>query len=230
MPYCTPNEIRLRAVGLTEEVIPDVSSSSLNLTTCIAEAEAEIDEAARAGDYETPFDPVPDRILNLSAVGALARARRGLQLGNQRGAGPDPYRQEFEAGLLLLRQGQLDLGTVVLSGQAVVIPADDGDWVQLAHGGILTGSMTLTNETGTFTYVEDRRDYEPGYRPTSVKDYQVDHRAGRLRRLLGGRVGGGDTVLASYQYYYRQAGRAQDAEYAGRTAAADQLRRLDQQD
>jgi len=34
----------------------------------------------------------------------------------------------------------------------------------------------------------------------------------------------------SYEYYYRQPGRAQDAEYAGRTAAADRLTRLDQRD
>ena len=67
MPYCIPDDVRLRAVGMTEEVIPDVSSSSLNLTTCIAEADGEIDEAARAGDYEVPFSPVPDRIRDLSA-------------------------------------------------------------------------------------------------------------------------------------------------------------------
>jgi len=229
MPYSTPNDIRLRAVGLTAEVIPDVSSTSLNLTTCIAEADAEIDEAGRAGDYEVPFDPVPDRICDLSAVGALGRARRGLQLGNQPAAAPDPYRRDFDAGLDLLRRGALDLGTVVASAEQVVMPTDDGDWAQLAHRGILAGSVTLTNTAATFTYVEDRREYEPGYRPDAVKDYQVEHRAGRLRRLLGGRIGAGQTVLASYEYYYRQPGTAQDAEYAGRTASSDHLLRLDQQ-
>ncbi len=229
MPYSTPNDVRLRAVGMTEEVIPDISSSSLNLTTCIAEADGEIDEAARAGDYEVPFSPVPDRIRDLSASGALARARRGLQLGNQSAAEPDPYRSEFEAGLDLLRRSALDFGTVLVSGEQVVMPADDSDWAQLAHRGILTGSVTLTNESASFAYVEDRREYQPDYRPNSVKDHQMDHRGGRVRRLLGGRLAGGQTVLASYDYYYRQPGRAQDAEYAGQTASSDQLLRLDQQ-
>lgn len=229
MPYCTPNDVRLRAVGMTEEVVPDVSSSSLNLTTCIAEADAEIDEAGRAGDYEAPFDPVPDRLRDLSAVGALARARRGLQLGNQPAAEADPYLAEFEAGLDLLRRGALDLGTVVVSGEQAVAPAEDGDWAQLAHRGMLKGSVAVTNAAGTFTYVEDRREYEPGYRPDAVKDYQMDHRGGRLRRLSGGRIGRGETVLAGYEYYRRQPGRTQDAEYAGRTASSDDLLRLDQQ-
>jgi hypothetical protein len=98
---------------MTEEVIPDVSEDSLNLTTCIAEADAEIDGAARAGAYAVPFDPVPERIAHLSAVGALARARRGLQAGNQPSAEPDPYRREFEAGLALLRAGRLPASDVV---------------------------------------------------------------------------------------------------------------------
>ena len=230
MPYSTPNDIRLRAVGLTAEVIPDVSSTCLNLTTCIAEADAEIDEAGRAGDYEVPFDPVPDRVRDLSAVGALARARRGLQLGNQPGAPPDPYREDFDAGLDLLRRSQLDLGTVVVSGEQVVMPTDDGDWAQLAHRGLIEASVTLTNTAAAFTYVEDRRDYQPDYRPDAVKDYQVDHRDGRLRRLLGGRIGPDETVLASYEYYRRQPAATQDAEYAGRTASSDHLLRLDQQD
>jgi hypothetical protein len=103
----------MRAVGMTEEVIPDVSSSSLNLTTCIAEAEAEIDEAASAGAYVVPFDPAPERITHLSAIGALARARRGLQSGNQPSAEPDAYRREFDAGLALLRAGKLPTSDVV---------------------------------------------------------------------------------------------------------------------
>jgi hypothetical protein len=230
MPYCTPDDVRLRAVGMTEEVIPDVSSSSLNLTTCIAEAEAEVEEAGRAGDYEVPFDPAPDRIRDLTAAGALARARRGLQLGNQAAEEPDPYWQEFEAGLGLLREGQLDLGTVVVSGEAVVMPAEEGEWAQLSHRGLLTASVTVTNESGDFTYVEDRSEYEPGYRPDAVKDYQVDHREGRLLRLLGGRIGASQAVKASYEYYRRQPKRAEDAEYEGRTASADRVVRRDQQE
>lgn len=229
MPYSTPNDVRLRAVGLTEEVIPDISSSGLNLTTCIAEAQAEIDEAGRAGDYQVPFDPVPERVRDLAAIGALARARRALQLGNQASEQPDPYRAEFEAGLDLLRRGQLDLGTVVVSEEAVAMPSEEGDWAQLAHRGLLLGSTVVTNEAGTFTYVEDRAGYQPGYRPDAVKDYQADHREGRLRRLLGGRLGPGQAVKVSYEYYRRQPGRAEEAEYAGRTASADHLLRLDEQ-
>jgi hypothetical protein len=98
---------------MSEEVVPDVSSTSLNLTTCIAEADAEIDEAAAAGDYVVPFDPVPERVAHLSAVGALARARRALQAGNQASTQPDPYREEFEAGLAALRAGALPESDVV---------------------------------------------------------------------------------------------------------------------
>jgi len=228
MPYSTPNDVRIRSVGMTQEVIPDVSSTSLNLTTCIAEADGEIDEAARAGDYEVPFDPVPDRVRDLSAIGALARARRALQVGNQPVEQPDSYRQEFEAGLSLLRRGQLDLGTVVVSGEAVVMPMDEAGWAQLAHRGLLLGSVTLTNESGTITYAEDRREYEPAS-SASVVDYHVDHRGGRLRRLLGGRIAAGQMVKASYQYYRRQPTRPEEAEYQGRTASADRLPRLDEQ-
>jgi len=229
MAYCTPNDVRLRAVGMTPEVVPDVSSTSLNLTTCITEAEGEVDEAARAGDYEVPFFPIPGRIRDLAAVGALARARRGLQLGNQPAEQPDPYRGEFEAGLEMLRRGQLDLGTVIVAGEPVTMPADDTEWAQLAHRGLISGSVTITNEAGTFTYVEDRGDYEPGYRQGSVRDYRVDHRSGRVRRLLSGRIGSSQPVKVSYEYYYRQPGRAEDAEYARRSASSDRLLRLDQQ-
>ena len=229
MPYCTPNDVRLRAVGMTEEVIPDVSSGSLNLTTCIAEADAEVDEAGRAGDYEVPFDPAPDRIRDLSAVGALGRARRALELGNQTSTQPDPYRQEFETGLELLRKGALDLGTVVVSGEAVVMAQTDSEWAQLAHRGVLLASMTLTNQAGSFTHVEDRHDYDPDYQSGAVKDYRVDHRGGRICWLSGGRIGPGQTALASYEYFRRQPGSAQDAEYAGRTASVDRLMRGDEQ-
>jgi len=229
MGYCTPGDVRLRAVGMTEEVIPDVSSSSLNLATCIAEAGAEIDEAARAGDYEAPFDPVPERIQHLSAVGALAHARRGLQLGNQPAELPDPYWEQFGAGLALLRAGELDLGTVEVVDEQVSIPTDDGAWALLGHGGVVRGSLVVTDGPGSFTYVEDRSEYEPGYRPDAVKDYEVDHRRGRVRRLSGGRIAAGQTVLASYEYFYRQPHQPQDAEYAERTASGDVVRRGDVQ-
>jgi hypothetical protein len=214
---------------MTEEVIPDVSEGSLSLTTCIAEAEGEVDEAARAGGYETPFDPVPDRVRDLCAVGALAKARRALELGNQPGEQADPYRSEFEAGLDLLRRGRLDLGTVKVEGEHVTVPTDDGDWTALAHRGLLRGSVTVTNDAGTFTYVQDRGDYEPGYRIGSIKDYQVEHREGRLRRLSGGRITPGQALVVSYEYSYRRPSRADEAEYEGRTASGGELVRGDQQ-
>jgi len=228
MPYSTPNDVRLRAVGMTVEVIPDVSSTSLNLTTCIAEADAEIDEAARAGDYEAPFDPAPVRIVQLSAIGALARARRGLQLGNQPSPQPDPYQAEFEAGLALLRRGALDLGTVAVADEAVVMPAEEGSWARLAHRGLVVGSVTLTDEAAAVAYIEDRSAYDPSSADEAA-DFAVDHRGGRVRRAAGGRIGPGQRVLASYVYYYRQPEVAEDAEYAGRTASAGELLRLDQQ-
>jgi len=229
MPYCTPTDVRVRAVGMTEEVIPDVSEGSLSLTTCVAEAEGEVDEAARAGGYETPFDPVPDRVRDLCAVGALAKARRALELGNQPAEQADPYRSEFDAGLDLLRQGRLDLGTVTVTGEQVTVPSDDGDWASLAHRGLLRGSVTVANVAGTYTYVEDRGDYEPGYRIGSIKDYQVDHREGWVRRLTGGRIGPGESVLVSYEYSYRRPSRADEAEYEGRTASGGEMMRGDQQ-
>jgi hypothetical protein len=229
MPYCTPSDVRLRAVGLTEEVVPDVSSSGLNLTTCIGEAEAEIDEAGRAGDYEVPFDPVPERIRDLTAIGALARARRALQSGNQPQVGEEHYRSEFEAGLVRLRRGEMDLGTVVVSGEELVMAETEGDWAQLAHRGVVLGSARVTSQEGGVTYLEDRGDYQPDYRPGEAKDYRVDHRLGGVRWLMGGRVGPGETVLVTYDYFRRQPGLTQDAEYAGRTAASDRIYRGDEQ-
>jgi len=229
MPYCTPTDVRLRAVGMTAQVIPDVSSGSLNLTTCIAEAEGEIEEAARAGGYETPFNPAPARIRDLCAIGALARARRALQLGNQPTEEPDPYRRELEACLGLLRQGELDLGTVAVTAEAVTFPAGDGEWAQLAHRGLLLGSAIITSEAGSLTYHEERAGYEPGYQPDAVKDYRVDHREGRVARLDGGRIGLGQRVLVSYQYSYRQPRRGGEAEYEGRTASGGEMVRGDAQ-
>jgi hypothetical protein len=221
MSYCTPNDVRLRAVGMTEEVIPDVSSGSLNLTTCIAEAEAEIEEAGRAGDYEVPFDPVPDLIAQLAATGALVRARRALELGN----GEDAYRRDYQIGLELLRRGQLDLGAVTVNSEAVTLPTEEGDWAQLAHRAVCQGSVVVKNEAGSFTYTEERRNHDPDYRPDASKDYVVDHDLGRVRRTEGSRLAPGQRVLVSYEYYRRQAGRPQNLAYAGRTAEVGELRR-----
>lgn len=113
MPYCTALDVRKRAVGMTEAVIPDSSEDGLNLATCIAEADAAIEEAASAGGQTVPFDPVPAWIAHLSAVGALAQARRGLQAGNQQATADDPYAQEFEAGLARLREGEMPISDVV---------------------------------------------------------------------------------------------------------------------
>ena len=221
MPYCTPNDVRLRAVGMTEEVIPDVSSGSLNLTTCIAEAEVEIEEAGRTGDYEVPFDPVPELIGQLAATGALVRARRALELVGE----DDPYRREYQIGLELLRRGQLDLGTVAVNSESVTMPTEEGDWAQLAHRAVCQGTVVMTNDSASFTYTEERRGYDPDYRPDAIKDYVVDHDLGRLRRTRESQIAPGQTVKVSYEYYRRQAGRPQNAGYAGRTAEVGEVRR-----
>ncbi len=221
MPYCTPNDVRLKAVGMTEEVIPDVSSGSLNLTTCIAEAEVEIEEAGRTGDYEVPFDPVPELIGQLAATGALVRARRALELAGE----DDPYRREYQIGLELLRRGQFDLGTVTVNSESVTMPMEEGDWVQLAHRAVCLGSVTVTDASSSFTYTEGRRVYEPDYRPEAIKDYVVDHDLGRLRRTRESRIAPGQGVKVSYEYYRRQAGRPQNLGYAGRTAEVGEVRR-----
>ncbi len=126
---------------MTEEVIPDVSSAGLNLTTLIEETTAEVDEAARAGDYETPFDPVPERIRDLCAVGALAKARQALEMSEPpEGA---PYRREFEAGLERLRRAEMDLGKVSVSDESVTLPADPEEWVKLGHRAVELGSVAV---------------------------------------------------------------------------------------
>ena len=221
MPYCTPNDVRLRAVGMTEEVIPDVSSGSLNLTTCIADAEVEIEEAGRTGDYEVPFDPVPELIGQLAATGALVRARRALELAGA----DDPYRREYQIGLELLRRGQLDLGTVEVNSESVAMPAEDGEWGQLAHRAVCQGTVVVKNDSASFTYTEERRGYEPDYRPDAIKDYVVDHDFGRLRRTSESRIAPGQALEVSYEYYRRQTGRPQNTGYAGRTAEAGEVRR-----
>lgn len=229
MPYSTPTDCRMRTVGMNTLVVPDVSSTSLNLTTCIAEADALIDEAARAGDYAAPFAPTPERIRDLSAVGAIARARRALDLGNQEtlSAAFDDYQREFEEGLRLLREGALDLGTTLVSSEAVALPADYSTWAKLSYGGLALGSVTVTSSGGVTTYTEDRAEYDADYLPDAVKDYEVDHLQGRVRRLSCGRLGAGEQVAVSYEYYYRQPANPQDAEYAGDSVAVGELRRGD---
>lgn len=228
MPYATPNDCRVRAVGVSTLVIPDTSSTSLNLTACIAEADALIDEAARAGDYALPFSPVPERIAHLSAIGGLARARRALELGNQSSLSDlsEAYLREFERGLDDLRSGEMDLGTTVVASEGVTIASDYSTWTRLAHGGVILGTLSLASQSGT-VFVEDRDDYDPDYLPDAVKDYQVDHTLGRVRRLSGGQIGAGQQVVVAYEYSYRQPTNPQEAEYAGRTAASSELRRGD---
>ncbi len=229
MAYSSPNDCRVRTVGMNTLVVPDVSSTSLNLTACIAEAEALIDEAGRQGDYAVPFSPTPARIRDLSAVGAIARARRALEMGNQETLSADlgGYQREFEEGLRLLREGAMDLGTSTVSGEAVTMAEDYFTWAKLAYGGLVPGSVTLTSSGGVTTYAEDRAQYDADYLPAEVKDYEVDHRAGRVRRLSGGRIGAGEQVLVSYEYYYRQPAAVEDAEYAGKAPAVGEMRRGD---
>jgi len=229
MGYSTPGECRVRTVGMNTLVIPDVSSAGLNLTTCIAEADALIDEAGRQGDYAVPFSPAPERIRDLSAVGAIARARRALDLGNQEALSEtfDGYQREFKEGLRLLREGAMDLGTSVVSSEAAVVPPDYSTWTRLGHGGLVPGSVTLVSSGGVTTYTEDRGEYDSDYLPAAVKDYEVDHLRGRMRRLSGGRMGAGEQVTVSYEYYYRQPANPEDAEYGGKSVAVGELRRGD---
>ena len=228
MPYSTPNDCRVRTVGITTLVIPDTSSTQLNLTTCISEADAEIDEAARAGNYESPFDPVPARVLSLSAIGGIAKARRALELGNQDQLSrvTERYLTELELGLERLRAGALDLGTVTVNSEGAALGATEA-WTKLAHRALLPESVTVANAAGTFTYVEDRSAYDPSYLPDTTKDYLVDHREGKLRRTESSRVANGETVQVSYQYYYRQSAPLGDEEYSRRTASAGDLLRGD---
>jgi hypothetical protein len=218
----------MRTVGITTLVIPDTSSTQLNLATSIAQADAEIDEAARAGNYEVPFDPVPAHILNLSAVGAIARARRALELGNQEQSSQstERYLTEFELGLERLRTGALDLGTVTVNSEGAAL-GDTQAWSSLAHRALVPESVTVTNAAGSFTYVEDRAAYDPDYLPDTTKDYLADHREGKLRRTQGSRIANGETVRVSYDYYYRQSARLGDEEYSRRTASPGDLLRGD---
>ncbi len=210
---------------MTEEAIPDVSSTGLNLTTLIEETTAEVEEAARAGDYEVPFDPVPERIRDLCALGALAKARQALDMvGALEG---DPYWREFEAGLQRLRGADMDLGKVSVSDESVTLPADPEEWVRLAHQAVELGSVTVTDESGGVVYVEDRDAYEPGYREGMPRDYRVDHRLGRIAWLAEGRLQGGQVVKVSYDYFRWQPGRGEEAEYGGRTASPGRLWRAD---
>ena len=119
------------------------------------------------------------------------------------------------------------MGTVEIVDEQFAIPQDDGEWAALAHAWVVRGILVVTDGSGAFAFVEDRIDYEPGYRPDAVKDYQVDHRRGRVRRLSGGRIAPSQTVLASYTFFRRQPHQAQDAEYAERTASEDSVRRGD---
>lgn len=236
MAYSTPNDCRIRTVGVTTLVVPDVSSTALNLTVCIAEADAEIDEAARAGDYEAPLGDVnstapPTRIRNLSAIGAIAKARRALDLGQQKGEGGahDLYQREFARGLELLREGRMDLGAVSVSSEGVTMASDYETWAPLAHAGVVMESVSLQNAAGALTYTEDRSAFDPAYLPDAVKDYEVNYVQGKVRRCSGGRIAVGQEVRAAYQYFWRQPGSVQDSEYAGRTARGSAMRRDDYQ-
>jgi len=226
MSYATPADCRRISVGLEAEVIPDTSSLGLSLTTCLAETTAEIDEAARAGNYEAPFSPVPERVQYLAAVGAVAKARRALELAGQDEPGrtTDAYLVDYEEGLGLLRQGRMDLGTVEVSSQGLVLPTDYEQWGSLGHGAVMLGSVSLA--AGEASYQEDRSDYDPED-PAGVKDFLVDHRQGRLRRLPGGRTAGGTLCTISYRYLYKQPAGLQEPDYTGTSAQMGTLGRRD---
>jgi len=205
-----------------------VSSSGLCLATCLAQTTAEVEEAGRAGEYEVPFAPVPERIRWLTATGAVARARQALELAGQeaQGATAESYLAAYREGLSLLRQGRMDLGTVSVTSQGLVLPADYEHWAELGHRGIVLGSVSLV--AGDYVLVEDRSEYDPGD-PVEVKDYLVDHREGRIRRLSGGRAGAGETCTVSYRYFYKQPPGVQKSDYTGSGVQMGMLGRQDYQ-
>jgi len=226
MSYATADDCRRISVGLEPAVIPDTSSAGLEFASCLAETDAEIDEAARGGNYEAPFGPVPERIRWLAAVGTVAKARRALELGSQEEEGPvtAAYLDQYRQGLDLLRRGRMDLGTVSVASQGLTLPPDYEQWASLGHGGIVLGSVQLA--CGGSEYREDRSDYDP-QDPTGTKDYLVDHRLGRLRRLAGGRAGAGAECTVAYEYFDKQPTGLQEPDYTGTGAQMGVLGRHD---
>ena len=194
--YSTPTQCRQLTVGMTTIVIPDSHAANLNLNTCISNADSDIDGAANAGNYLVPFGSVssgttPSKIQYLSAIGAVAKARRALDLGNQGDISEvaNEYFNEFLAGLRDLSEAKMDLGTFVAT-QNITFDNDSNyeTWMPLSYNSIKYRSVNLVNSSSTQTYIENRK-YET-WLISQDKDYEIDYKNGRKRRLDGGAITG----------------------------------------
>jgi hypothetical protein len=237
MPYSLPSDAREILHLLTADVIADTAVGSMSLESCRGLADADIDEAARAGNYDVPFSATSTAsgtyaaiawVRRTSALGTVAYARRGLELaqkGREAQVASD-YEADFRSRLRMLREGKVDLGTAVHS-QALTLPPDFYTWAELEKAGIVLGSVSATDTSGTVSYIEERSAYEDLYRPGVPKDFEVDHTFGRARLISGGELAPGAVMNLSYTYFLKQPARPQETELRGETAQMGKLRRTD---
>jgi hypothetical protein len=237
MSYSLPPDAREILHLLTADVIADTAVGSMSLESCRALADADIDEAARAGNYDVPFSTTSTAsgayaaiawVRRTSALGAVAYARRGLELaqkGREAQVASD-YEDDFRSRLLMLRDGKVDLGTAVHS-QSLTLPPDFYTWAELEKAAVVLGSVSATNTSGTVSYLEDRSAYEELYRAGVPKDFEVDHTFGKMRLTPGGKLAPGGVVNVSYSHFIKQPARPQETELRGETAQMGKLRRTD---
>jgi len=237
MAYSLASDARELLSLLTEDVIADTAVGSLSIERCRVTADAAIDEAARAGNYDAPFQVTSTAsgshatlnwVRDASAVGAVSYARRGLELAHadKESAAALLFEREFEARLDRLRKGEVDLGTLVHS-QSLTIPDELYTWAGLNKGGIAQGSVRLTDEGGQVAFVEDRSVYEELYRLGVPKDYEVDHVRGRVRALVGGRIAPGSAVEVSFTYFVKQPPIPDEEQAKSRSVQLGSVRRSD---
>jgi hypothetical protein len=237
MPYSLPSDAREILHLLTTDVIADTAVGSLSLESCRALSDSDIDEAARAGNYDVPFSTTSTAsgtyanvawLRRTSALGTVACARRGLEFAQkgQEAQVASDYEADFRSRLQRLREGKADLGTAVHS-QSLALPPDAYTWAELEKAALALGSVTATNTSGTVSYLEDRGAYEDLYRPGVPKDFEVDHTFGRLRLVSGGKLAPGASINLSYTYFIKQPARPQENELRGETAQMGKLRRTD---
>ena len=237
MGYSLGSDARELLALLTEEVIADTAVGSLSLARCRQAADAAIDEAARAGNYDVPFSVTSTAsgsyasigwVRDGSAIGTVVYARRGLESvgAAAEGAAGLLFEKEFEARLERLRKGEVDLGTAVHS-QSLAIPAEYYTWGSLDKRGLVKGSARMTTGEGAVEFVEDRSAYDETYRLGVVTDYEVEHVGGRVRALPGGRIATGAGVMVSYTYFIKQPAIAEEEQARARTVEAGQVARTD---
>lgn len=238
MAYSFATDVRQIVAELSASVIANTAVGSLSMADCIALADSQIDEAALAGNYDSPFTAIsstatpPDWVRRTSAIGAAGFALRALQAGQGIAASEEQnaYLLDFDNRLERLRQSLIDLGTAINS-QQVTLAADYDTWTGLAKRGLQLGSVTVTNTGGTTTYVEDRafgpERYEAYYRVDTTKDYEIDHRLGRIRALDGGGIAKSQVVNLSYTYYLKMPPSREEEAYREESVQVGQLGRND---